>query len=242
VSDPDLMRVLARQAKEEEDAESSDRAKAIRDAMPPLDDARRRQMADAAIRELSSPEQPAAESTRGRFRTRRWMTRQKMIAGIGASAAAAIIIAVSVTGRREAIAPDYELTISRGVRDDRGASVGSTIPTYEPETQFELTLRPTQPMTSPIALRGLVERDGHVVRWGARPELAESGAIHVAGPAGEILPAEPGEWTLILILGPRDEIDAIAQGLEAGRNETERASGVRVFREKLRMRARAQTP
>lgn len=106
--------------------------------------------------------------------------------------------------------PGYELVVS-GDRELRGGDAApEAVTKLAPDSRFELLLRPASAITAPIELRAFLVRDGAARAWSVAPEVSAEGAVRIQGRVDALFPAGAGEWGVLLVVGPRGEVDVDA--------------------------------
>ncbi len=144
-----------------------------------------------------------------RSRALRWLS----ICAPLVAAAAAVAILWSPSARLPPL-PSYALQLSAGAQDLRGAAAPERISVFYPDTTFELIARPEAPATGPVAAAGVLVGNGVRVRWTPTLDRSDEGVLRVRGPAREVLPVGPGEWTVMLAVGRAEEVERLARALE----------------------------
>lgn len=170
-------------------AEGDDENEARVAAYAPIDEAQRRTLADKLAWRL-------------RVERRQRRVRGALASGVMlAAAAAAALVVLPSHGDPEL--PGYHVDLGAGARSERGGSQDVDVPHFTATTRLELVLRPEARVEGPISIAGWLRGPGaqaHLQRWPVNFEIAEGGSIRVVGEAQELLPTEPGEYTLHVIV------------------------------------------
>lgn len=141
--------------------------------------------------------------------------------GVGI-AVAALAAAVMVWTLRPpaALLPHHAAEFEGGIRSQRGATDPrpDEPAVFLPASRLRWSFAPATANTIPVALRIEVRGDHTACLDPAGVRRAPSGAIELAGPAGELLPLPPGSYELVALLGPADRLAALPDpcALEGG--------------------------
>ncbi len=245
--DESLMALAGEAARRERDAEPDPRWDAL--AYGELDDAEREALREAAGEDFDALEalftggdaaaqeaqvdalldriEAPAPSAAVPLRRSRWRL-------VGGAAAAVMLAAAAwlifVPPRPSVSAPVYELEVSGGQRDVRGTETEDGPRRLGPTARLTLSLVPEVAADPSITAVAFARGAG-----GARPlalafERSETGSFRWAGGASELgLP--PGDWTLVLLVGPEDALPHDADALA----EAEARDGVRALQVDVRV-------
>lgn len=136
------------------------------------------------------------------------------VAGVGVLAAAAAMALLWAPSAHLAPLPAYSLELSAGAQALRGTVAEAPLPEFFPETTFDLIARPAAPAEGPVTAAGVLVGNGVRVRWTPRLDRSDEGVLRVRGPAREVLPVGPGEWTVLLAVGRGEDVERIGRALE----------------------------
>jgi hypothetical protein len=159
--------------------------------------------------------------------------------GVGIALAALAAAVMVWTMRPPAILlPHHAAEFEGGIRSERGATDPrpDEPAVFLPASRLRWSFAPATASTIPVALRIEVRGDRAACLDPAGVRHASSGAVELAGPAGELLPLPPGSYELVALLGPADRIAALPDpcALEGGA----RPGGViEVDRRRIELRA-----
>ncbi len=136
--------------------------------------------------------------------------RLRWVMAPAAAAAAAVLLVFLWPAEEQVALPDYHLTLAGGVRELRSASgeqVGSDSPVFVPGNRLRLNIRPDVAVEGEVEVRLFGYRGGELTRWPEPPvTAADSGSFHVDGVFGQEIDLEPGEWTIIVVVGRPGEL------------------------------------
>lgn len=180
-------------------AEGDEQNEARLEAYAPIGEERRAEMAERL-----------AWRIRVERRSRR--VRGVLASGLAVAAAAAAALLMVPFGRDGEL-PGYRLDLGAGARTERSVGAEVAVPEFTSTTRLELVLRPEERVSGDVAASGWLRGPGEgapLEPWPVHFEVAEGGAIRVAGEARELLPNEPGEYALHLIVA-RHLPDAVTQ-------------------------------
>lgn len=198
----------------EADAANDPALAAALEAFRPLDEAHHAAVTDRilglasakapATSEPSRPAVPLIPLTRAR---RSSMT--TIVPVVGALAVAAAV-ALYVGRAGSPTLPGYELVVA-GDRALRGGDAApEPIAQLAPDSRFELVLRPSSATQAQVELRAFLVRGDAAQPWNVTPEISAEGAVRIQGRVDALFPPGAGEWGVLLIVGPRGEVDVDA--------------------------------
>jgi hypothetical protein len=124
---------------------------------------------------------------------RRWI--QAGAVGLALAASVALLLWPA-----QVPSPGYTLTVT-GEQLTRGSDPAAGV-TVGPGSTLRLIARPATAVTQPVAVHGFLVREGQVRPWVPPMDRAPEGAVKIEGPVETLLPDAPGEYTLVLVLGP----------------------------------------
>lgn len=157
---------------------------------------------DAASR-LEAGKQPAAPARVLPFPGR--LSRKTLLSGL--AVAASLILAVSIwrfPGTREPL-PAYQLIPGGGLRNERsGAGSAAEILRLAPGVRFEVVLRPERAAENEPAVKIFKFRNGNIEPLPLDKkliEIAPGGTVRISAVLGEDFDLEPGEQTLVFVVG-----------------------------------------
>ena len=160
-----------------------------------------------------------------RPRKRGWM----VVGGAIAAAAAAILLVVLLPDRGSDVPPEetpiaalgieYDLELSGGFAKVRGDEPKTAAPLeLALGSELRLVLRPEVdlPRGRSADLVVFALGAGEPRTLAVTPERAANGTMVIAGPVDEVLALPPGEWTLVVVVGPKGHLPsspaAVAEG------------------------------
>lgn len=195
---------------ERDAAEAGDDA--LLEALAPMSDDDHAVFAAAALaasgpREREQgPAEPRRVEPRRAPRARSWA-----LGAAGALAVAAALWLVVIPAPHEL--PEYTLDVRGGARAERAAS--AEVGGLRADDRVVLTLRPSDAASRPVRAALFVRTPEGDRALDVPVEIAPTGAVRVDVRAGEIA-AEPGEWTLVLVVAPEGALPAPgAEGAQA---------------------------
>jgi hypothetical protein len=232
MSDDDLLRGLARAAREER--AQHERAEGDPDLARPIDEKARARFADAALAAMG----PAAGDGRVRHladeRNKRTRARAWAFAAVGAATLAAALLIFVRAGPQPTL-PEYEVSFVGGEASSRAAPAtptGAAI-TVRADGHLELRLRPAHPAQGAIEVRTAAIHDGEVHLWRPNVETSADGAVRIVGDVRTLFDDPRGTWEALVALGRPgavpDDPRAIANAAGAPHD------GVRVYRVLVRI-------
>lgn len=214
MNDDELLEALGELAREREEAfERQQSASGAPEAATVLSEASRASILDRA--RLSITPAAAAESNVIPLPRRRlWLAGAAALA-----AAAAVVFIVWPSPQALPELPGYRIALGEGEQAMRGGTADGAPVRLGPGSQLVVTLTPASSVPSRPVVHTFLGRDGDVRPWPVKPRVAEGGAVRIAGPVDELLPAEPGPYEIIALLTPsdaatqsREQLLAIAAG------------------------------
>ncbi len=221
-------------------AERSPDARVAHEALRPLDEAEREQLVDGILAGLGAPaaasleEAPEGGSLAGKaaksagegpspaggakvipFARRPRRTVGMLVAAISiAAAAAAAFVALPRGGSS---LPGYEVSLL-GEQAQRSKDDGGGVVRIGPGSRLHLVLRPVIAVEGTIAARGFLLRDGVTRAWDAPIEIAEGGAIRIAGSYEALFAgAPPGTCELLVAVGRPGTLPSTPEAVAAAR-------------------------
>jgi hypothetical protein len=222
MSDDELLKELARVARERKQAEPLDErwdglaagtlsaeeraelerlagespdAKAAHEAFRPLDAAARERIAARVEQELAAAAPPRGAKVLP-FRRRAW----QVATGAAVAAAAAVAVFVLVPSNQGPPVPGYSLSLA-GIQELRSEGTEAEVARLEPGSQLVLLLRPEETVGGPVEVRAFLFQGGEGRAWSPPMERSEDGAVRIRGRVEELLQVPPGEWTLAVAVG-----------------------------------------
>lgn len=206
-------------------AEESMEEKQALEAFTPLGADFRARAVRAAREQIGPPAKPAEDAAaadpgpavrpfRLPERERRWPVRWAAAAAL----AAALLVLVLWPDAERGPLPGYQAMLTGTVRTERGPGAegaeGSAAPawpetaSFAPGNRFELVLRPESAIEGPLEVRTFRQTAGSLVPWPLPSEIAEGGAVRLAGTVGRDVELPPGESTLVAVVGRRGALPA----------------------------------
>ncbi len=134
---------------------------------------------------------------------------------ITALAASIMFAAIFLRSPDHETLPPYTLSISSGAMDSRSEQI-TALPVFERDTTLQLILRPDRATTSAPGHRAFLVRGDRWMPWAPPASIDPSGAILVEGQTSELLAVEPGEWTIVFVLAPADDVENAARRVASG--------------------------
>lgn len=105
--------------------------------------------------------------------------------------------------------PAYAMSISSGEQQQRAHVPPEQIPVFAPNTTLQLILRPAREVEGAVELRGFLKRGERTIAWSPPSTVDPGGSIIIEGQASELLRVEPGEWTIVIVLGRPDQAPSV---------------------------------
>lgn len=180
-------------------------ARAVFDAMQPIDDDALDAMTDAALRSSTrrAPQRAARPASVPRTR------RAVLIVSFGGALAAAAAVLLILRAPTPAPLGDYELVIGPGDANGRSVSFPGGAPRFAPGSHFELIARPREPVAGPLAARAALVRNGRSEVWAAPAHIIKGGAVQIEGTREAVFPGIPdGDVEIWLAIGRPGELPA----------------------------------
>jgi hypothetical protein len=129
---------------------------------------------------------------------------------LGAATAVLAAAAAAFLFLRPAAFPAYSMEIEGGSKKQRSSpgDAGEVV-ALETSNRLVITLRPDRPVPRKVAARAYLRRPGETVQLDVPVEIADSGAVRIASPAGDLLRgARSGAWDLCVDLGAAEALRA----------------------------------
>lgn len=126
------------------------------------------------------------------------------------SAAAAMLLAWAWlrSGRSAELPVFEERAFEGGVKKVRGD--GPTEAVFTPDTRLRWALAPKESFQGEVDLRIHAVGPGDLcLALDRGKRIANSGAIEIAGPLGEIMPLSDGDWSLTMLVGARETMESL---------------------------------
>ncbi|MCC6554073.1 MAG: hypothetical protein IT372_13790 [Polyangiaceae bacterium] len=176
----------------------------VLDAFRPLDAAAEERIAARALDALGAEGAEAGEARKVDVgRGGRLPARRRAIGAVASALALAAGVALLLRLGGPDPVPDYGIAIAGGdsaVRQQTDPPEG--IPRFGPGARVEVTLRPRAPVRGPVEARAFLVREGRAQPWRPPIEVAEGGAVRVAGTKEALFAGIPdGRWEIAIAVG-----------------------------------------
>ena len=148
--------------------------------------------------------QGAEAATEPAANDRRWT----WVAVVAAAAAMLLAWAWLRAGRSAELPTFEERAFEGGARTVRGDAPADAV--FFPDTRLRWAIAPTASVDADVDIRVHAVGPGDLcLALDRGKRIANSGAIEIAGPLGDLMPLSPGNWSLTLLVAPRETMESL---------------------------------